>query len=326
MGTRKRTYNLLPVATTEWELHLSRSLADTSSRGFRDLTDFVCRIVERATIRPQYHRSPPLHHRSRSAHASRNRRGRSRTPSRGRVGRRSSPKRMILFGSSPLISPLRSTPSPARVVREITPVRRAPRRKSGSRPKSPGTAAKRISPTKEKQPTPREKVSPEKEKQPARRERVSPEKQLNTRRFTAGTNTTTGSGAGPSTAQVKKKSIPRAIIRPTRDKTLRESIKANRDEAKRLAKELQESVDRREKAQAAKTAEKPKKKLPKSKATVSSSSSSSRSVGTSRSSSPGSGELAIDMSPALTILLTPDGTKNRHRTDRVVRDASDNLQ
>ena len=66
METRKRTYNVLPVATTEWELHLSRSLADTSSRGFRDLTDFVCRIVEKATIRPQRQRSPPLH-RSRSA-------------------------------------------------------------------------------------------------------------------------------------------------------------------------------------------------------------------------------------------------------------------
>ena len=114
MGTRRRTYNVLPVATTEWELHLSRSLGDSTSRGFRDLTDFVCRIVERATIRPQYHRSPPLH-RSRSAvgrsavgrTSSRNRRGRSRTPSRGRVGRRTSPKRMILFGSSPLISPVR---------------------------------------------------------------------------------------------------------------------------------------------------------------------------------------------------------------------------
>ena len=269
MGTRKRTYNVLPVATTEWELHLSRSLGDSTSRGFRDLTDFVCRIVERATIRPQYHRSPPLH-RSRSAvgrsavgrTSSSNRRGRSRTPPRGRVGRRTSPKRMILWNSAPLISPVRS-PSPARVVREITPVRRAPRRKSGSRPKSPATAAKRISPTKEKQPTPREKVSPEKEKQPAWRERVSPEKQLNTRRFTAGTNTTTGSGAGPSTPQVQKKSTPRAIIRPSRDKALRDSIKANRDECKRLAKELQESVDRRESAQAAKT-EKPKKKLPKS--------------------------------------------------------------
>ena len=127
---------------------------------------------------------------------------------------------------------------------------------------------------------------------------------------------------------MKKKSTPRAIIKPSRDKTLCESIKANRDEAKRLAKELQESVDRRERAQAAKT-EKPKKKLPKSKATVSSSSSSSRSVGTSRPSSPESRQLAIDMSPAastLTIPLTPDRTKNRHRTDRVVRDASDNLQ
>ena len=245
MGTRKRSYNLLPVATSEWELHFSRSLADTSSRVFRDLTDFVCRIVERATIRPQRQRSPL--HRSRSAvgrTTSRNRRGRSRTPSRGRIGRRSSPKRMILFGSSPLISPLRSSPSPARVVKEITPVTRAPRRKSTSRAKSPGPAAKRISPVKEKQPTrrekispvkekqptTREKISPEKEKQPTRRERVSPEKQLNTRRFTAGTNTTTvtGSGAGPSAAQVKQKSTPRAIVRPSRDKTLRESIKAMR--------------------------------------------------------------------------------------------------
>ena len=332
MGTRRRTYNVLPPATTEWELHLSRSLGDSTSRGFRDLTDFVCRIVERATIRPQYHRSPPLH-RSRSAvgrstvgrTSSSNRRGRSRTPPRGRVGRRTSPKRMILWNSSPLISPVRS-PSPPRVVREVTPaVRRAPRRKSGSRPKSPGTAAKRISPTKEKQATPREKLSPEKEK-PARR--LSPEKQLNpTWRFTTVTSTTTGSGAGPSAPQVQKKSTPRAIIRPS-TKALRDSIKANRDECKRLAKELQESVDRRERAQAAKT-EKPRKKFPKSKATVSSSSSSSRSVGTSRASSAGSEQLAIDMSPAvstLTIPLTPDGTKNRKRTDRVVRDASDNLQ
>ena len=147
MGTRKRSYNLLPVATSEWELHFSRSLADTSSRVFRDLTDFVCRIVERATIRPQRQRSPL--HRSRSAvgrTTSRNRRGRSRTPSRGRIGRRSSPKRLILYGSSPL----RSSPSPARVVKEITPVTRAPRRKSTSRAKSLGPAAKRISPEKEK--------------------------------------------------------------------------------------------------------------------------------------------------------------------------------
>ena len=125
---------------------------------------------------------------------------------------------------------------------------------------------------------------------------------------------------------MKQKSTPRAIVRPSRDKTLRESIKANRDEANKLAKELQESLAKRERLQAAKAAEKPKKKLPKSKATVSSSSSSSRSVGTSRSSSPGSAELTIDMSPALTIPLTPDGTKNRHRSDRVERDASDNLQ
>ena len=99
----------------------------------------------------------------------------------------------------------------------------------------------------------------------------------------------TGSGAGPSAAQVKKKSTPRAIVRPSRDKTLRESIKANRDEANKLAKELQESLAKRERLQAAKTAK-------------------------------------IAMSPAITIPLTPDGTKNRHRSDRVERDASDNLQ
>ena len=334
MGTRRRTYNVLPPATTEWELHLSRSLGDSTSRGFRDLTDFVCRIVERATIRARRSRSPPLH-RSRSAvgrsthdrTSSSNRRGRSRTPPRGRLGRRTSPKRMVLWNSSPLISPVRSL-SPPRVVREVTPaVRRAPGRKS------PGTAATRISPTKEKQATPREKLSPEKEK-PARR--LTPEKQLNpTRRFTTVTSTT--SGAGPSAPQVQKKSTPRAIVRPS-TKALRDSIKANRDECKRLAKELQESVDRRERAQAAKT-EKPRKKFPKSKATVSSSSSSSRSVGTSRASSAGSVQLANDMSPAgstLTIPFTPDGTTqttkkasvaaNRKRTDRVRRYASDNLQ
>ena len=139
------------------------------------------------------------------------------------------------------------------------------------------------------------------------------------------TSTTTGSGAGPSASQVHQKSTPKAITRPSA-KDLRESIKANREECKRLAKQLQESVDRREKALADKS-EKPRKKFPVSKATVSSSSSSS---GTSRASSAES--VQPEMSPAvstLTVPLTPDGTtqttKNRKRTERVSRDASDNL-
>ena len=335
MGTRRRTYNVLPPATTEWELHLSRSLGDSTSRGYRDLTEFVSRIVERATIRPRRSRSPPPH-RSRSAvgrsthgrTASSNRRRTSRTPPRGRPGRRRS-HRGILWNSSPLRSPVRSlTPTPPRVVREVTP---GTRRATGR--KSPGTAAARTSPIKEKQATSREKVSPEKEKS-ARR--LTPEKQANpTRKFPV-TSTSTGSGAGPSASQVHQKSTPKAITRPSA-KDLRESIKANREECKRLAKQLQDSVDRRERALADKS-EKPRKKFPVSKATVSSSSSSSRSVGTSRASSAGSVHCQ-DMSPAgstATIPFTPDGSTqttkkasvaaNRKRTDRVSRDASDDLQ
>ena len=66
MGTRKgRSYHLLPAATNEWELQFARSIADTSSCVFRDLTEFVSKIVERATIRTQRQRSPL--HRSSSA-------------------------------------------------------------------------------------------------------------------------------------------------------------------------------------------------------------------------------------------------------------------
>ena len=169
MGTRKRSYHLLPAATNEWELQFARSIADTSSRVFRDLTDFVCKIVEKATIRTQRQRSPL--HRSRSAvgrTTSQNRRGRSRTRFRGRTGRKPSPKQLIFSQAFRAVTPLRSSPSPARVVKEITPVTRAQRRKSISRAKSPGPAiAKRISPEKEKHPT-------------TRRERISPEKQPNT--------------------------------------------------------------------------------------------------------------------------------------------------
>ena len=328
MGTRRRTYNCLPPATHEWELHLTRSLGDSTSRGYRDLHEFVSRLIERSTIRPRRSRSPPPH-RSRSAvgrstHGrtpSSNRRRTSRSPPRGRPGGRRS-HRGILWNSSPLRSPVRSlTPTPPRVVREVTP---GTRRATGR--KSPGTAA-RTSPTKEKQATPREKVSPEKEKS-ARR--LTPEKQLNqTRKFPV-TSTSTGSGAGPSGSQVHQKSTPqkstpKAITRPSA-KDLRESIKANREECKRLAKQLQDSVDRREKALADKS-EKPRKKFPVSKATVSSSSSSS---GTSRASSAES--VQPEMSPAastLTVPLTPDFQprtgKAQKRTERVSRDASDNL-